>query len=300
MKGAYYNENDVFAAEWLRNLISEGLLPTGHVDERDIRDVKPEDLEDFVQCHFFAGIGGWPLALRMAGWPDDEPVWTGSCPCQPFSAAGRRRGAADERHLWPIWFGLIRECRPATVFGEQVEAAIGLGWLDAVFADLETEGYACGAAVAPACSVGAPHIRQRLWFVAHGISPRLEERQEQPARQECAAAERSGNTGGLGNAECERARRHSTAGVGTQERAAVRAVGDDARPSGAAPWSDLEWLPCIDGKWRPTQPGLRPLAHGVPGRVGKLRAAGNAIVPQAAAEFIRASRLALEDALMFA
>ena len=118
------------------------------------------------------GIGGWSFALRLAGWPDDRPVWTGTCPCQPFTAAGAGKAADDERHLWPAWFSLIGECRPAIVFGEQVEAAIGWGWLDAVFADLEAEGYACGAAVLPACSVGAPHIRQRFWFVADAASRR--------------------------------------------------------------------------------------------------------------------------------
>jgi site-specific DNA-cytosine methylase len=124
--------------------------------------------------HFFAGIGGWSIALRLAGWPDDRPVWTGSCPCQPFSAAGAGKAADDERHLWPAWFPLIAECRPAVVFGEQVEAAVGWGWLDAVFADLEGEGYACGATVLPACGLGAPHIRQRLWFVGHTDGAGLE------------------------------------------------------------------------------------------------------------------------------
>ena len=163
---AYYNENDPYAAQWLRTLISAGHIADGDVDERSIIDVRPDDLAGYNQCHFFAGIGGWSYALRIAGWPDDRPVWTGSCPCQPFSSAGKGAAADDERHLWPQWFSLIRECRPATIFGEQVEAAIGWGWLDVVFADLEAQGYACGTAVLPACSVGAPHIRQRLWFVA--------------------------------------------------------------------------------------------------------------------------------------
>jgi DNA (cytosine-5)-methyltransferase 1 len=78
---AYYNELDPFAAAWLRNLIAAGLIPQGEVDERSIEDVTPNDLAGFRQCHFFAGIGGWPLALRLAGWPDERPVWTGSCPC---------------------------------------------------------------------------------------------------------------------------------------------------------------------------------------------------------------------------
>jgi DNA (cytosine-5)-methyltransferase 1 len=164
---AYYNENDPYAAQWLRNLVNAGQIAPGDVDERGIADVRPGDLAGYDQCHFFAGIGGWSVALRLAGWPDDRPVWTGSCPCQPFSAAGKGAAGDDERHLWPCWFSLIAQCRPAVVFGEQVEAAIGWGWLDVVCTDLEAAGYAVGASVLPACGVGAPHIRTRLWFVAH-------------------------------------------------------------------------------------------------------------------------------------
>jgi DNA (cytosine-5)-methyltransferase 1 len=167
---AYYNENDPYAAQWLRNLVKAGQIAPGDVDERSIADIRPDDLTGYDQCHFFAGIGGWSVALRLAGWPDDRPVWTGSCPCQPFSAAGKGKAGDDERHLWPCWFSLIAQRRPAVVFGEQVEAAIGWGWLDVVLADLEGQGYACGATVLPACGVGAPHIRTRLWFVAHATS----------------------------------------------------------------------------------------------------------------------------------
>jgi len=181
---AYYNEIDPYAAQWLRNLISAGHIAPGDVDERSIVDVRPDDLRGYGQRHFFAGIGGWPLALRLAGWPDDRPVWTGSCPCQPFSAAGKGKAADDERHLWPRWFPLIAELRPPVVFGEQVEAAIGWGWLDAVFAHLETEGYACGAAVLPACSVGAPHIRARTWFVADAAGGSVPESRRRSIRRE--------------------------------------------------------------------------------------------------------------------
>lgn len=120
---AYYNENDPYAAAWLRNLIKAGLIAPGEVDERSIVEIKPSELVGFTQCHFFAGIGGWSYALRLAGWPDNRPIWTGSCPCQPFSAAGKGAGFADERHLWPAWFHLIEQCRPSVIFGEQVEAA---------------------------------------------------------------------------------------------------------------------------------------------------------------------------------
>ncbi|MDP3939793.1 MAG: DNA cytosine methyltransferase [Deltaproteobacteria bacterium] len=163
---AYYNEIDPYAAEWLRNLMREGLIAPGDVDERSIRQLHPIDLIGYTQCHFFAGIGVWSYTLRLAGWPDDRPVWTGSCPCQPFSAAGKGKGAADARHLWPEWFRLIREHRPVAIFGEQVSAAIRHGWLDLVSADLEGLDYAIGATVMGAHSVGAPHIRQRLYFVA--------------------------------------------------------------------------------------------------------------------------------------
>lgn len=163
---AYYNEIDPYAAQWLRNLIAAGHIAAGDVDERSIVDVHPDDLRGYRQCHFFAGIGGWSLALRLAGWPDDRPVWTGSCPCQPFSLAGKRRGSNDERHLWPAWFRLIRECRPPVVFGEQVAAAVKSGWLDLVFDDLERVDYACWASTVPAGAVGAFHRRERVWFMA--------------------------------------------------------------------------------------------------------------------------------------
>ena len=164
---AYYNEIDPFAAAWLRELIKEGLIADGEVDERSIEDVRPDDLGSFVQCHFFAGIGVWSLALRQAGWPDDRPIWTGSCPCQPFSAAGKGGGFADERHLWPAMHWLVEQCRPVTVVGEQVVSRDGLAWLDLVQADVEGSGYAFGAVDTCAAGFGAPHIRQRLYWVAH-------------------------------------------------------------------------------------------------------------------------------------
>lgn len=164
---AYYNEIDPFAAAWLRELIKAGLIADGEVDERSIADVQPNDVRGFTQCHFFAGIGGWSYALRLAGWPDDRPVWTGSCPCQPFSVAGRRKGGSDARHLWPVWFPLINECRPSGVFGEQVAGKAGRSWLDGVLFDLEGAGYTVAAADLCAAGVGALHARQRLWWGAH-------------------------------------------------------------------------------------------------------------------------------------
>lgn len=166
---AYYNEIDPFAAMWLRNLIIEGHIADGDVDERSILDVRSSDLVGYTQCHFFAGIGVWSAALRAADWPDDRCAWTGSCPCQPFSAAGKRGGFADERHLWPAFHWLVDQCRPDVVLGEQVEGPAGRAWLDLVSTDLEGTGYTFGTAVLPAAGVGAPHGRHRTYWVATNI-----------------------------------------------------------------------------------------------------------------------------------
>lgn len=165
----YYNENDPYCAQWLRNLIAAGHIAPGDVDERSIIDVKPDDLTGYDQCHFFAGIGGWSYALRIAGWPNDCPVWTGSCPCQPLSGMGQRKGHIDERHLWPAFHALIAECSPATVFGEQVASKDGCEWFSAIRIDLEELGYAVGGANLCGAAAGSPQIRQRLFFVANSL-----------------------------------------------------------------------------------------------------------------------------------
>ncbi len=171
---AYYNENDKQTCAWLRELIKQDLIAPGDVDERDIRDVRSDELIRYEQIHFFAGIGVWSYALRQAGWPDDRPVLTGSCPCQPFSSAGKKDGTKDKRHLWPEMFrliaGLPESKRPPTIFGEQVAQKAGQAWFDTVQADLARENYAAGLVVFPACSVGAPHLRQRLYWFADRVA----------------------------------------------------------------------------------------------------------------------------------
>ena len=303
---AFYNEIDPFAAEWLRNLIAAGHIAPGIVDERSIVELDPDELRGFTECHFFAGIGVWSYALRLAGWPDDRPVWTGSAPCQPFSAAGSRRGHEDERHLWPAWHRLIRECRPATVFGEQVASRDGLAWLDLVLAGLEDDDYAVAAADLPAAGVGAPHIRQRLYFVAHdnrdGCAQLGEARLHGRRPGACGCESDSGNADGQlrddasgcgeacgvapGDAASSGPQRRGPAG-----RARPGRQGSAFERAGTASfWRGAEWIACRDGKARPAQPGIFPLAHGYSGpRVGILRAAGNALVAPLAAAFIRAA-----------
>jgi DNA (cytosine-5)-methyltransferase 1 len=311
---AYYNENDSYCAQWLRNLIAAGHIAAGDVDNRDIRDVRADDLRGYAQCHFFAGIGGWSYALRLAGWPDDRPVWTGSCPCQPLSAAGKGLGTRDERHLWPEWFRLIAELRPVAIFGEQVASKDGLAWLDIVQADLEKKSYASGTVDFCAAGVGAPHIRQRLWFVANADGGNSGAEGLQRSR-EYGFVPQDGGFGELADADMQRTPKQGhrqeitrwspdgsfrNSEIGKLADAESQYYGSGkpgsrgrAEPAngGATFWSDAEWIACADGKVRPVEPGTFPLAYGIPGRMGRLRAYGNAIVPQVAAEFICAAAL---------
>lgn len=292
---AYYNENDPFAAQWLRNLIAAGHIAPGVVDERSIEDVTPDDLRGFTQCHFFAGVGVWSLALRRAGWPDDKPVWTGSCPCQPFSAAGKGNGFADERHLWPAFFHLISECKPGVIFGEQVASKDGLGWLDLVQTDLETENYAVGAVDLCAAGFGAPHIRQRLFWVADTFGGKRARswNKRQAGRNEYSNGRAAGRLDNSERLGWRTGRNWNNAGNdGQQLDAAVK--NDTASPTNGY-WRDADWLLCRDDKWRPVESGTFPLADGIAGRVGKLRAYGNAIAAPVAEEFIRAYMLITED-----
>ena len=288
---AYYNEIDPYAAQWLRNLINAGYIAPGDVDERSIVDVRADDLRGYVQAHFFAGIGGWSLALRLASWDDNRPVWTGSCPCQPFSGAGKRARQSDVRHLWPTWNGLIRERKPPVIFGEQVDGAIAAGWLDDAFHDLEAQDYACAAAVLPACSVTAPHARSRVFFVAHSD----EERKRWVPRKEGGSSQEG--QGEMGNQD------------GEWFRIFAGRNGHDVRTLANANGGHEHWWDgplqvgrnSIEGKvargsrqqsaqWL-IKPGLPLLADGIPNRLGRVSAYGNAIVPQVAAEFIRAAFL---------
>lgn len=257
----YYNENDPNAAAWLRELIANRLLPYGDVDDRSIVDVEPSDLNGYTQCHFFAGIGGWPEALRLAGWSSSLPVWTGSCPCQPFSVIGKRKGETDERHLWPEFRRLIEACKPPVIFGEQVASKAGRVWLSGVFADLEELAYRRAGADLCAAGVGAPHIRQRLFWVADTFEPRLEGHSRH---------------GGIRDES------------GRVEAIEARPIGEGCGSGGLSDWGGLETVLCTDGKERRVESESFPLAHGFPERVGLLRGYGNAVVPRLAAEFITA------------
>jgi DNA (cytosine-5)-methyltransferase 1 len=356
---AYYNEIDVYAAQWLRNLIQQGLIADGDVDTRSISDVTPNDVRGYTQCHFFAGLGGWSGALRLSGiWPDRRPVWTGSCPCQPFSLAGKQGGFADERHLWPHFRYLIAQCRPTVVLGEQVASASE--WFRLVRGDLEALEYAVGCMPVEAASAGADHLRDRFWFVADdgrrrragsregqgqferraeiertsngvdqvdarstGLAIRpLANQQRGPVRQEGPTVAATGDRGGaMADADGERQPGWPQQHGGAQQPGQQAPCGNDAvrcgladtersgllpgaqpgihrEQEGARPWhvnaercssdASYEWVIGADGKQRRVKPGIRLLAHGVPARVAKLRALGNAIDLRPAAAWIKA------------
>lgn len=298
---AYYNEFDPHAAAWLRELIKAGHIAPGDVDERSIEDVRPDDLRGYTQCHFFAGIGGWAHALDLAGWPRDRPVWTGSCPCQPFSAAGKGTGFEDERHLWPAWQHLIAQCRPPVIFGEQVASKDAEPWIDLVQADVEGMGYALGAIPFPAASIGAPHIRDRLYWVAYANDARLEgwgeSRRERPA--ECTSWE-GGMARGMADtdgrdASSEREQSSREQRQQQEDGCAIRLVYAGRGPERMERpgpvngfWRNADWLRCRDERWRPVEPESFPMGNGLPARMVRGRAYGNAIVPQQAAEFVKA------------
>lgn len=259
---AYYNEIDPFCVEWLRNLIKAKLIADGDVDNRSITEVQADEIKHYTQCHFFAGIGIWSYALKQAGWSDNTSVWTGSCPCQPFSNAGKRKGTKDERHLFPTWFNLIKACRPEHVFGEQVSSNDGLAWYDVVSSEMESTGYSIGAFDLCAASVGAPHIRQRLWFYANRLDNTFSERLQPQTKQRVTTTDQwQSDT-------------HSAS---------------SRISNGFTQWQNVVYVPCADGKIRPIKPSIELLVDGNKSVMGRLRAYGNAINAEVAIYFIKAA-----------
>ena len=269
---AYYNENDKRAVAWLKVLVSNNQLATGVVDPRDVQKVTHNDIKDFTHHHFFAGIGGWELARQWADW--QSPLWTASLPCQPFSTAGKKLGTADKRHIWPYFHNLINQSKPPIIVGEQVASKPGTQWLSSVRADLETLGYAFGATNIPAASVGAPHIRQRFYWCAVRLG-----------NSQCYGLNPS-QSGKVGGSKAPRSRFWMFERQGSNSP--VNRFTNDL-------WWKSDWLEGSDKKWRPIEPGHKPLDYGLPQRVGLFRGYGNAIVPQLGTEFLKA----LKDILIW-
>lgn len=303
----YYNDFDVNNVAWLRELIAARHIPEGYVDGRSITDVSPADLTGYRQCHFFAGIAGWPLAFKLAGIPDDYPAWSGSAPCQPYSIANANaKGNADERNLAPAFKRLVAQCQPAIVFGEQVKKAIEWGWLDDLFVYLEGQGYACGAAVLPACSIGAFHQRDRILFGAVRLAnPEGVRALWEICRGHAEAASKTSgnwedfyftrrfsgagrsvpdgilaNRNGAGRQGGISGREDTQGQVVNGHTGCDGTVSDALSPLGI--WGDPDWLGCKDGKFRPVESGTSPLADGIPEGMGRGSIQSLAEQPQAA------------------
>lgn len=314
MTCAYYNEFDPGKAEWIRELMKAGVIAQGDVDERPIQLVRADDLRGYTQCHFFAGVAVWSYALRLAGWPDDRPVWTGSCPCQGFSAAGKGEGFDDPRHLWPHWVRLIRECRPPIVVGEQSDKAVGFGWIDLVQHEMEAEGYAVGKAVYPACGAGAAHIRQRLYFGAARLADA--EHAERRAEHTEYGGGLRGSVGGCGADRVGDATISERRPLNGESRAGAGWQIETGRSGVSGPvngfWAGADWVltrpqrvgdapslrpierrpqPLPDGSaadlGRVRHPGF-PLAQGQEARILRLKGYGDAIHAGQAEAFVEA------------
>ena len=309
---AYYNEIDNRAAAWLRQLIKNGNITQGEVDERSITEVEARDLQGFDRVHFFSGIGTWDYCLNQAGW-GDRPIWTASLPCQPFSAAGKGLGKADERHLLPHFLELFKECKPATVLGEQVAAAIKHGWLDDLYAEMEACDYALGSAVIGAHSIGAPHIRQRLYWVANSINHsgqrpvgRVNDKENGSQISDRKSISIAGESSGTSEHVCGMADSNA---AGKPESGYRQSHSEGVANGAFGNCADgIEWIYCRDNKYRPIKPGIQPLVDGVTGgmvyssdpsepinanetqeaRAMRLKGYGNAIQAQTAIAFIRA------------
>jgi DNA (cytosine-5)-methyltransferase 1 len=310
----------------------------------------------------FSGIGGFALACRWAGietiaFCEIEPyaqrvlrknfpgirifedvrqfpatefrepfLLTGGYPCQPFSQAGKRRGAEDDRHLWPSMFGIIRTSRPTWILAENVAGHVTLG-LDEVLADLESEEYAVQPIIVPACAVDAPHRRDRIWILANA------KRDSGNASREIAMGDATSKLGD----ECGEYRETSRRQIPEPRNASCEiSFADSNNARRVKQWrtksiqSELVTAECDcrdvananDSRKKPSrndrrvlrkqkpientrnddfkgwsaEPNLGRVAHGIPRRVDRLRGLGNAIVPQVAYEIIKAMIEADESA----
>ena len=325
---------------------------------RNVRTVCFSEIDPFCQAvlrHHWPGV---PIIddLRKFDYEGGCDLVTAGYPCQPFSVAGKQKGAADDRHLWPHVFEIVKRKRPAWCLFENVSGHVNLG-LDEVLLDLENEGYAARPLVIPACAVDAPHRRDRVWIVGHTTHDRRNwgaeqagregttDQSEQPkssfrgeargSSQNVADAKSAGSQArgrdGVGTTNRSRRNKGQSAGTssktdvadakkvhgqssdiqGSQQRQDKGSLGE--RSSTLADASGTRGAVGLPGQdnWKKryaekpdngsdrrdgwaasdnwaVEPSVGRVAHGVPNRVAQLRALGNAIVPQVAAEIMEA------------
>ena len=275
----------------------------------------------------FSGIGGMSLGLEMTGgfqtvafcerdpycksilrqhWPTtpiygdvkelhyDQPVdlVCGGYPCQPFSQAGQRRGAEDDRALWPEMCRIVDECRPAWVLGENVAGHISLG-LDDVLSDLEAFGYASRAFVIPAVAVDAHHRRDRVWIVAHADCGGKPDGavDETPRPRQLDVADADDGTGRWREERQSEGDRepsvHSQATADADCTRSQRAKHEQREAKNSRARQPIELGSGEARLWK-TEPVVGRVADGVPARLDRIKALGNAVVPQVVAKIGRA------------
>jgi len=293
----------------------------------------------------FSGIGGFDLAAHWMGWDNifhcewnefgqkvlkhhfptsksynditktdfsihrgEIDILTGGFPCQPYSSAGERLGTADERHLFPEMLRVIKEVKPKWVIGENVRGLVS--WNEGmvfheVYDDLEREGYEVQSVLIPAASVNAPHVRYRIFFIAHSNSIRLEHsengrdiyKSESKAQGEGSQSSESikanGETRDVTNTLHEGLQGGQDADKWEEHNTIWRADGADF----GAISEDNEWDTRINFSQFPTQPPVCGGDDGIPReldsitfskwRKQSIMAYGNAIVPQIAIEIFK-------------
>ena len=265
----FYNDNALYPCRVLDRHITEGTLPEGDIYYGDIEKIGRSILSHYHSHHLFAGIGGIPFGLRMGGWQDEWPILTAGFPCQPVSYAGKKLAQADPRWLWPEVVRVLCMVRPPVVLLENTPGILSRGMGD-VLRDLAACGYDAKWRVLAAADVGAPHLRERVWIVAYPNSVRHEAKRQ--IRE--WVAETVGGSGTM----ADTAHQRDVWGDGSLRENAESARRWDHHRDRAQANDGREW-------WA-AEPDVGRVVDGLPNRVDRIKALGNAVVPQVVAALV--------------
>lgn len=288
----YYNDIDPYCCKVLQKNIERGYLPQGEVDGRDIREVRAERLVGYRHIHLFAGIGGFPLGMARAGYPTRLRTITGGFPCQDISNAGKQVGIEGERSgLWKEMHRLIRDLRPDYAIMENVGALVNRG-LSTVLGDLASCGYDAEWQCLRASDFGAPHQRERVFIVAYPRSKRPSSIRHRLSTWTNDTTSTSG-TEELAYPDSQRqqeldiAANNTGMGLDTWRVSTRQVSGQSQSILGRDPYGISRRMDCTRWPSGPQEPQHeweppRVTTEREKNRVARLKALGNAIVPQCA------------------